>query len=106
MKTKAPLHVKATPSTTPLPPGLAVDQARAALLSAVLNLDDEGFNAIAWMIYQQAKTAGGFKDREGWLRVRTAAERLPFIAEEQRKFDTAYSRADEHPPTVVKGTDE
>lgn len=75
--------------------------ARTAFMNAVFNLDEEGFNALAWMIYQQSKTAGGFKDREGWARVRAAAEQLPFIADQQKQFDAAAKRADEQPPIRV-----
>jgi hypothetical protein len=81
------------------------DLARATLVNAVFNLDEEGFNAIAWMIYQQAKTSGGYHDHEGWYRVLAACEALPFIAATQARFDEAATRADEA-ITVVEPIDQ
>jgi hypothetical protein len=73
---------------------------RAAFLDAVGGLDEEGFSAVAWMIYQTSKSAGGYRDKAGWLRVRKAAEALPAIAALEAKFDAIKSDLDKGPTST------
>ena len=75
---------------------------RKALTDAIAALDSEGFNAIAWQVYQMAKTSGGYMDHEGWAKVRANAEAIPFIADLQAKSDAAYAKADDTPIVVME----
>jgi hypothetical protein len=92
----APLGVPLPKTHHPL-----LDSKRKAFIEAVWALDEEGFVSIAWGIYQQSKTAGGFQDKEGWRRVREEAEKLPQIAAIQGPIDEAYKKLDEEPPMKV-----
>jgi hypothetical protein len=65
------------------------DQAKDDFLAALGALDEEAFNAAVWMLYQTSKSAGGYRDKVGWLRLRKAAEQLPAIAALEDRFDAA-----------------
>lgn len=74
--------------------------ARKVLCDAIAALDDEGFMAVAWDVYQKAKTAGGYADHEGWRRVLDACLAVRQIADLQKKFDAQYAKADAAATTV------
>ena len=42
---------------------------REDVLDALRRLDDEGFNYLVVQLWQQASSAGGFKDKTGWHRL-------------------------------------
>jgi hypothetical protein len=83
--------------------GVRVSPPYGRILDAIGGLDEEAFNAVVWLVYQQCKTAGGFKDGEGWRRVREACESYPPIMEQQAGFDALARAADEAQPIVVVG---
>lgn len=59
-----------------MPAARARDKAptRQDVVDALLNLDDEGFNYIASMVWQQSMHAGGFVDKAGWAHLRDVLE--------------------------------
>jgi len=51
------------------------EQSRDEFLDMLRQLNVEGFSYVVGMVWQQSKSAGGFTDKLGWLRLRHAAER-------------------------------
>lgn len=64
---------------------LMAEQQRTVIAAAILNLDEESFNFIARQVYQTIKASDGFKDKVGWLRLRTACEGYPPIVKKAKK---------------------
>lgn len=75
---------------------------KLAFVDAIADLNEEGFNYVSWMVYQQSTTAGGFTDHEGWLKLRQAGEALPYIADANAKLAAAYEALDNAQTEVVE----
>lgn len=76
---KKPEPLNIVDDRAPAPTGhqlSAVKGDRAPLLSALNALDDEGWQFLAYQIFGVARSAGGFRNKEGWARIRLACDTL------------------------------